>query len=144
VAALRVEGAHSTGGALLDGPAEYDTTEGVIEIGDWRDQGLASWSGGVRMRTSLEITSLPLTPVYLDLGRVRGTVEVLVNGHAAGVRIMTPYRLEITSSIRLGVNEFELIVYNTLSPYLTAISPTPNGARMQNGSGVFGPVRLVT
>jgi hypothetical protein len=96
------------------------------------------------MRTTLTLTSLPLTPVYLDLGRLRGTVEVMVNGEPAGVRIMSPYRFEVTSLVRSGSNEFELLVFNTLSPYLTATSPTPTPAGGQNASGVFGPVRLVT
>jgi hypothetical protein len=94
------------------------------------------------MRTALTLASLPLTPVFVDLGQVRGTVEVRVNGQPAGVRIMSPYHFEVTGLVRSGINEIELIVYNTLSPYLTATSPTPTVAA-QNASGVFGPVRLV-
>jgi hypothetical protein len=144
VATLRVDGANTTEGALLEGPAEYDITEGVIELGDWSDQGLASWSGGLRMRMTLDLAGLPPTPVHLDLGRVRGTVEAWVNGRSAGVRIMSPYRFDVTGILRAGANDFELLVFNTLSPYLTATSPTPTFAGGQNVSGVFGPVRLVT
>src|SRR5437764_9747884 len=53
----------------------------------------------------------------LDLGRVRGTAEVHVNGEAVGVRIWSPYTFDVTNHLRPGENELQVWVYNTLGPY---------------------------
>ena len=56
----------------------------------------------------------------LDLGRVRTAAEVWVNGAPAGVRIWSPYRFDITALVRTGENGIEVLILNTLAPYLGA------------------------
>ena len=130
------------GGAALTGPARFTTGPGTAPLGDWQDIGLADYSGGVRYRCRADIPLPATARALLDLGRVRGTAEVSVNGRPAGIRVCSPYTFDITSALRPGPNEFEITVYNTLAPYLDAVSPTHFVFPGQKSSGLFGPVRL--
>jgi hypothetical protein len=139
------------GGAVLAGPIRFEIGTGRIEPGDWEHVGLAEYSGGVLYRRRIE---LPLgavhpeahaeaTRVMLDLGRVRGTAEVIVNGRPVGVRVCSPYTFDVTPALRDGRNEIEVVVLGTLAPYLDAVSPTHFVFPGQRASGLTGPVRLV-
>ena len=134
-----------TGGGVFYGPVRYpEWAEGSLKLGEWLDQGLAAYSGAIRYRTSFDVSSLPASGrLILDLGRVRGTAEVSVNGASAGVRVWSPYRFDITEAVRPGRNDVEILVCNTLGPYLRAVSPTPYVLPGQERSGVYGPVRLL-
>lgn len=76
----------------------------------------------------------------LRLGDVVATCEVTVNGHSAGVLISPPYELDITSLVREGENEIEVLVYSTLSNHYQTI-PTPY--RGEPTAGLIGPVSFV-
>ena len=132
-----------TAGALLSGPVTYDPGPGRMQPGDWAEFGLDAWSGGVWYRRDLDIASKPAGKVFLDLGRVRGTAEVRVNGTPAGACIMTPYRVEVGPHLRPGTNRIEILVLNTLGPYLKGFSATHFVFPGQEKSGLFGPVRLL-
>jgi hypothetical protein len=133
-----------TGGALLAGPVTYTIGSGQMRLGDWESQGLAAHSGGVRYSTLVELEQLSQKTYWLDLGEVRGTTELLVNGQLVGARIWAPYRFNVTSYLRKGENSIEILVLNTLGPYLKATSPTPFVFKGQEVSGMFGPVRLLS
>ncbi len=129
-----------TAGALLDGPVTYEVEPGTIAPGDWCKQGLVNYSGGIRYRRKLR---LPAGTRWLDLGRVRGTAELWVNGRPAGVRIWSPYRFDIGSLIRDGENEIEILVLNTLGPYIKGHSASSFTLEGQEVSGILGPIRLL-
>jgi hypothetical protein len=114
----------------------------VIGVGSWESFGLGSYSGGVSYHRELHLDQ-PGT-VVLDLGVVRGTVEVFVNGHPVGVRIWSPYRFDLTGLVRDGVNQLTVTVFNTLGPLLDDTSPTAGVYAGQRVSGLLGPVRLLT
>jgi hypothetical protein len=144
---LRVStaGGHSEGG-LLKGPVTYgELDEGPIGLGPWAENGLDAYSGGVRYRSTLvmEEAHLPDGPVWLDLGEVRGTAEVWVNGQLLGVRLWAPYRVAVAGALRAGENVVEVLVLNTLGPYMRAASPTNYVFSHQEVSGLLGPVRVV-
>jgi hypothetical protein len=145
---LRVETVSGcTGGAILAGPALFSCREGRMAVGDWQDSGLADYSGMVRYRQTVTVPpSSEAGRVVLDLGDVRGTVEVVINGQPVGTRVLAPYRVDITEAVRQGdeVMVVEILVANTLAPYLDAVSPTPFVLEGQIVSGLFGPVRLLT
>jgi hypothetical protein len=82
--------------------------------------------------------------VLLDLGTVRGTAEVEVNGRPAGVRIWSPYRFDLTGLVHDGTNRLTITVFNTLGPLLDDSSPTAGVYAGQRVSGLLGPVRLLT
>lgn len=145
-AALRVEPRRSyNGGAVFTGPVYYQTGRGSIEPGPWADQGLEAYSGGLRYLSEFELLDRrPGARLVVDLGRVRGTARVTLNGQPAGLRVWSPYRYDITNLVKAGVNSLEILVNNTLAPYLRATSPTNYVLPGQEVSGLFGPVTIRT
>jgi hypothetical protein len=134
------------GGAVLTGPIEYAIGPGRMPSGNWEHLGLADYSGMVSYRQNVQLPALPPPgSEYLDLGHVRGSAEVKVNGRTAGTCVAAPFRFEITDEIRAaqGRMTIEIVVANTLGPYQQAASPTPFVFPGQTVSGLFGPVRIV-
>ncbi|HVL25908.1 MAG TPA: hypothetical protein VM450_17585 [Thermomicrobiales bacterium] len=131
------------GGAILAGPLRFTCGPGRMALGDWQELGLADYSGMVRYRQTV---ALPMVSggerLVLDLGDVRGTAEVTVNGEPMGVRVLAPYRFDITGALSSDRAEIEILVANTLGPYMAAASPTPFVFDGQTISGLFGPVRV--
>ncbi|GIW75675.1 MAG: hypothetical protein KatS3mg104_0738 [Phycisphaerae bacterium] len=129
------------GGGLLKAPVTYQWAEdgGLLYTGSWLKQGLRSYSGAIRMHQHLQLTG---NESILDLGRVRGTVQALVNGKSAGVRFMSPYRFDISAVVTKGDNHLELVVTNTLVNHLSTWSPSGWWSADQLECGVFGPVRI--
>ncbi|MEH1127751.1 hypothetical protein [Micromonospora sp. CPCC 206061] len=125
-------------GAALTGPVVFDVGDGLVGLGDWEEQGLAGYSGGVRYRQRFTVDAGG--PATVDLGRVRGTAEVALNGEPLGARFCGPYRF--TGALRAGDNEIEVVVYGTLAPYLDEVSPTHFVYPGQRHTGLFGPVTL--
>ncbi|GFJ86795.1 hypothetical protein Prum_004370 [Phytohabitans rumicis] len=126
-------------GAILAGPVTFEVGTGTIALGDWEQVGLPEYSGGVRYRTSFTASG---GPAIVDLGRVRGTAEVTLNGQPLGARVCSPYTFETGDSLRAGDNEVEVVVYGTLAPYLDAVSPTHFVFPGQRVTGLLGPVTL--
>ncbi|MCA0453725.1 MAG: hypothetical protein LCI00_07105 [Chloroflexi bacterium] len=142
VAWLRVEPENGrTGGGVFTAPITYTTAAGAMRLGDWAAQGLTAYSGGIRYQTTFRLDALS-SGVVLDLGKVRGTAEVTVNGQGAGVRVWSPYQFDITALCDVGENTVEVLVLNTLAPYLDAVSPTHYVRPGQKVSGLFGPVQV--
>jgi hypothetical protein len=135
---VRTEPGHEAGAALA-GPVLFAMGPGRLDLGDWERHGLAGYSGGVRYRRTV---ALPAgRRVLLDLGRVRGTAEVTVDGRSAGVRFCAPYVFDL-SGLAGGEHMLDVEVFGTLAPYLDAVSPTHFVFAGQRESGLFGPVRL--
>jgi hypothetical protein len=132
-----------TGGGVFEGPVTYEVGPGKVALGAWAEQGLETYAGGVRYGTTFVLDGLPDGSLTLDLGRVRGTAEVWLNGKEVGVRILAPYRFDLGGATS-GENRLEVLVLNTLAPYLNAVSPTHYVRPGQELSGLFGPVRLLT
>lgn len=129
------------GGAIFRRPIEYDVGIGTIHLGDWQLQGLEAYSGGVGYsNTFLLPPSIHGEIVELDLGHVRGTAEVRINGSYGGERFLTPFLFDITHLVYEGENWIEIHVYNTLAPYYNAVSPSSYVYHGQLESGLFGPV----
>jgi hypothetical protein len=126
------------GGAALAGPVRFVCGPGRIRLGDWESQGLSGYSGGVRYRTTLRRPGR----ARLDLGRVRGTAEVIVNGRSAGIRVCWPYTFDL--NLDAEESTIEILVLGTLAPYLDAVSPTHFVFPGQRVTGLFGPVVLRT
>lgn len=132
------------GGALFDAPISYEMGEGSMSIGNWEEQGLVGYSGGVRYTRALErAASTKGSRILLDLGRVRGTAEVSINDEPVGTRIWSPYVFDLSEHVREGVNKLEVAVYNTLGPYLEVASPTRMVFPAQTESGIIGPVKVL-
>jgi hypothetical protein len=113
-----------------------------MELVDWQQAGLPGHSGAVRYRRRIDAPAAGAT-VLLDLGEVRGTAEVFVDGAGAGVRVCSPYVFDLSGRIGPAGADVEILVLNTLGPHLDAVSPTPYVFDGQRRSGLFGPVRVL-
>ena len=127
-------------GGVLTGPINYSFGSGILSTSSWHDQGLGNYSGAIRMRQT--IAAAEAQEAILDLGSVRGTVEAWCNGQSLGVRFAAPWTFEL--SLHPGENTLELLVTNTLAPWMQAWSPTTFLSQDQIPSGVMGPVILST
>ncbi|MCF3965094.1 hypothetical protein L1885_26295, partial [Streptomyces fuscigenes] len=132
------------GGALLDGPVTAELAEAEAPLASWEDLGLRALGGAVRHRADLRLAGPPAGRAVLDLGEVRGTAEVSVNGVPCGVRVWGPWTVEVTDALAAGPNTVEVVVRGTLAGYLDDASPTRAVAAGQVRTGLFGPVRLLT
>ncbi|MEV6171953.1 glycosyl hydrolase [Streptomyces sp. NPDC051954] len=127
------------GGAAWRGPVRVRTVPAPLGLGAWSSMGLGSWSGGVAYSRSLQVPPGP-DPV-LDLGRVRGSVEVSLDGEVVGEAFCAPYRFALRGAAGRTVR-VDVTVYNTLAPYLAEATPTAWAFPDQLPSGLLGPVTL--
>ncbi|WP_328369633.1 glycosyl hydrolase [Streptomyces sp. NBC_00445] len=128
-------------GSAWRGPARVRTVPAPLALGDWSARGLGSWSGGVSYARVLDVPPGP-DPV-LDLGRVRGSVEVALDGEMVGEAFCAPYRFALPGAAGRTVR-IEVTVYNTLAPYLAEATPTAWAFPSQLPSGLLGPATLRT
>ncbi len=145
VAAMRIHSVagFEEGAALLE-PIRFEVGPGRIQLGSWHELGLPHYSGGVAYETEIEVAQTESERFYLDLGRVRGTAEAIVNGKSCGVRIWHPYRFDISSALHAGKNSVEVHVHNTLGPHMDVGHPSGHVYENHTLSGIFGPVQLFT
>jgi hypothetical protein len=129
------------GGALLDGPVELEVTEAEVPLVPWEELGLRALGGQVTYRTTVDVPAGTQRGV-LDLGEVRGTADVHVNGTLAARLVWGPWRAEVTEHLRPGANEVEVVVRGTLAGYLDDASPTLGVYAGQVRTGLLGPVAL--
>ena len=61
--------------------------------------------------------------VLLDLGQVRETAEVSLNGRVAGLAWMRPYNVDVTTHLKLGPNRLRIDVTNLLINKILGIGP---------------------
>lgn len=126
-------------GAAWTGPAVVTTVRAPIELAPWPDIGLRSWSGAVDHRR--EVTVPPgATDVVLDLGRLRGSAQVSVDGITVGTVFCAPFRVplpDVTGTFEIGVT-----LHNTLGPFFEESTPTMWVFPTQRQSGLYGPVTL--
>ncbi|GAB2635620.1 hypothetical protein [Kribbella swartbergensis] len=126
-------------GAALTAPIRATVGPGRIGLGNWETLGLSEYSGGVRYTRAVELPEADYR--QLDLGRVRGTAEVLIGGTSVGSRFCSPYTFDLTD-IPPGQHTLTIEIFNTAAPYLDAVSPTHFVFPGQKTSGLLGPVTL--
>jgi hypothetical protein len=131
------------GGAAFPEPVSLLTGTGEINLGDWSEMGvLETFSGGVLYRKKIVIDKEQAgNKVVLDLGDVVATAEVLINSKKVDVKVMPPWKFDISDHIQAGENLVEIIVYNTLSNHYSTI---PTQYRGDPQSGLLGPVKIIT
>jgi hypothetical protein len=127
------------GGSAWRGPVRVRTVPAPLRLGDWRSLGLGGWSGGVTYTRVLDVPAGP-DPV-LDLGRVRGSVAVFLDGEPVGEAFCAPYRFRLRGAAGRTVR-VDVTVHNTLAPYLAEATPTAWAFPSQLSSGLLGPVTL--
>lgn len=114
---------------------ENQTAAGKTDLESWTEQGLEEYSGSAVYAIDFDLDADYLDrPLMLDLGDVRETAEIWVNGTQVAVRPWRPYTAEIRSAVREGTNRLEVIVTNTLANRFTP-EKLP--------SGLLGPVSII-
>lgn len=135
------------GAAAWSGPIRISVAPAPIELGDWQAIGLGGWSGAVQYEREIEVPA-GTAFLTLDLGRVRGSATVEVDGETVARLFCAPFRADLVSpaaakdrmepsTIRVAVT-----VYNTLAPFLDETTPTSWTFPSQLVSGILGPVVL--
>jgi hypothetical protein len=80
----------------------------------WQDLGWGDYSGSVHYRKEIELPSdLAGRSLWLDLGTVRYSAEVWMNGRPCGRCAWRPYRVDISGAADAGRNRMEIRVTNT-------------------------------
>jgi hypothetical protein len=126
----------------MDVPIRYDHGGGITALpADAAAIGYADFSGALRFQKTVSIVDTKGKWI-LDLGRVRGTVAVIVNGVQVGVRIWAPYVVDVTQYLCTGDNQIVIELTNTMASYLAAHSPSHYTPEYQQVSGIYGPVVL--
>jgi hypothetical protein len=143
VAALRIESVpgYEAGAAIL-APVTFDVGEGIIPLGSWDELGLPHYAGGLVYETQVYADAMGAAKWTLDLGRVRGTVALEINGEPVGVRLWHPYTWDVTNALIAGDNAITLKVYNTLGPHFGEGHPSQHVYKGHTKSGIFGPITL--
>jgi len=93
--------------------AEFDS---LISWTDHASEGIRYYSGTAVYSRMVRLTREQVDKdlaVELDLGKVRETAEVYVNGMPAGTLVFGPYKCDITDLVTEGVNRVEVRVTNT-------------------------------
>ena len=81
-----------------------------IVLGCWADRVGIAFSGSGIYETGFRRTK---SGAVLDLGDVRHTCEVFLNGKSLGVKVMSPYRYELPDELLSEDNKLEIRVSNT-------------------------------
>lgn len=95
------------GGPELPSPRRMDCLSTWSRNDDGSE---CAFSGTMRYRTAFDLKSVP-SGAILDLGEVRDSAVVRVNGREAGFSFMAPFRVKIPAeALRTGENEVEVDV----------------------------------
>ena len=128
----------------------------AVELGCWSDAAGPEFSGTCVYSTCFKGVS---TDAVLDLGDVRHTCEVILNGKSLGVKIMKPYRFNINKELLQDENELEILVTNTVgnqqhytktfdkwAPWQLTAYVTKQDVFDEDtlDSGLYGPVKIYT
>ena len=113
--------------AVFDSPITFRTQRGCYDFGmSFDEQGLGFYSGGIRFRKTLDINSDGGRVFFEADYSVGCSMEVWVNGVRAGVMLTQPYRIEITELLKKGVNDIEVVSYNTPHNHMKTIPTNYN------------------
>ncbi len=129
----------------------------LVELGDWTEYIGKEFSGSCLYETDFSIPD-DFENVILDLGNVKYTCKVILNGKSLGKKIMPPYKYVINKEYVNKENHLSVIVKNTpgnqfvyskdlakwpewrTTPYFK-ISKVFDAETVP--SGLFGPVRIL-
>ena len=93
--------------------SEVEDSEKAVSLGDWRRFCGDDFSGSGVYKTEFELSDMVVNNALLDLGSVKHTAEVFLNGVSLGVKVMSPYTFEVNSDILKEQNVLEVRVSNS-------------------------------
>jgi hypothetical protein len=122
-----------------------------------QEEGIRHFSGTATYSNAFEVPSQfpEHAHVHIELGEVRETARISLNGKEVGVLWKTPFSLDITSAILPGTNTLSVQVTNLWPNRLIGDQSLPENKRFTHTnitkftsastllpSGLLGPVRL--
>ena len=106
---------HEMGASSAQYAPERIALETLSSWSTHKDPGVKYFSGAGTYRNTFTIPASLIGPsrrLFLDLGRVEVSAEVLINGHSLGILWKEPYRVDITQAVRAGTNQLQIRVAN--------------------------------
>lgn len=98
-------------GNLYPEHSEIEEAPVPAELGEWSNRTGKAFSGSGIYETHFKNIG---KNAVLDLGDVRHTCEVFLNGQSLGIRVMKPYRYEISADMMTEENLLQIRVSNTV------------------------------
>lgn len=130
-------------GAAFKEPVAFRCEKTTMPLGNWEDYALETYSGGAKYEKNVKLNAEHLSgKIFIDLGLVMVSAELIINGKSAGVKLARPYRFDITELVRERNNKIEVKVFNTLANHYNIGYPTKFVYENQTISGMLGPVKL--
>ena len=136
-----------------EGKISFDT------LSDWTasaDDSIRYYSGAAQYRNQFELSDLPDSDIYIDLGNVMVMAKVKVNGKEMGGAWTAPFRVNITDALKKGINTVEVEVVNNWQNRIVGDMRLPEKERKVwmtvnpwsaesplQPSGLLGPVKIV-
>lgn len=106
-----------------------ETHRRLVTLRDWRElEEVAGLSGTASYQTTFEVSEQP-AHAFLSLGEVHNLARVFVNGVDCGVAWTRPYRVDISSALRVGENSLNVRITNNRANRLRAEQTKPEGDR---------------
>ena len=134
----------SRAGDCILSPIRLIDPQGPIGLGDWSDQGLASYSGGVEYSCVFDLEE-PLLgeTLVLETGKVGAVAQVELNGRALGCVLAPPWRVDLGNAAVAQGNRIKIRVFNTLANHYDQATPTPYVFPGQTISGLLALPKII-
>ncbi len=120
------------------GAPEHVTLDRLISWSEHPDAGVKYFSGTATYSKTIHVPASLIEAnrrLYLDLGEVAVMAQVKLNGQDLGILWKAPYRLDVTSVLRLGDNDLEVKVVNLWINRLIGDEQLPEDSeRKSNGT----------
>ncbi|MCB2078359.1 MAG: glycoside hydrolase [Novosphingobium sp.] len=154
----RIEGSWTVRFEPGRGAPEFTVLPGLQPLDRSNDDGIRHFSGIATYEKLFNSPAgwQPGQALWIDLGEVHEIAEVIVNGEKAGITWHAPYRVDIGSVTKQGLNRIEVRVANLwvnrligdAQPDAQKITwtsmPSYRADAPLRRSGLIGPVRLMT
>ena len=129
---------------IIPEPIKLLCDTGKTSCGDWAQTGaLKCYSGKAVYKKSVRIKKYETdTRFLLELGDVRQTAAVKINGAQAAVLTYPPYTCDVTDLLADGENEIEITVANTLCNHYATVPSGYANYPEDAASGLLGPVLI--
>lgn len=141
------------------GPAEVQF-DSLVSWPEHAEPGIKFFSGTAVYEKAFELADSairnPHSALWLDLGNVRELAEVKVNGKSCGITWTPPFRVDISSAVKPGMNKLEVEVVNFWPNRIIGDAALPKEERLTRTnirkltretklmeSGLLGPVKLL-
>ncbi len=137
----------------------YNEQAQSAKLGDWKQYVGEDFSGDCVYETTFTAPD-NMQNAVLDLGDVKHTAKVWLNGKQVGVKVMPPYRLALPMQALEKENRLQIVVSNTaaneyvhtksfekMEPYKLTVYFEKEmqfcADTAKQGSGLFGPVKIL-